>query len=118
MENDIKKFINLVMSEDFVKAKDTISDLLNQKLSGSLATKFDEYAPTMFEAAKPDFLDLDKDGDTQEPMKQAARQAEEGDAEDVDEDEKQSEEEEESETEDEDSEEDSEEDEEDEEEED
>jgi len=29
------------------------------------------------EAAKPDFLDLDKDGDTEEPMKQAAKQAKE-----------------------------------------
>lgn len=108
MENDIKKFINLVMTEDLVKAKETVNELLNNKLSVSLTTKFDEYAPTMFEAAKPDFLDLDKDGNTEEPMKQAAKQAE-GDDEDVDEDEEQSEKEEESETEDEDSEEDSEE---------
>ena len=27
------------------------------------------------EAAKPDYLDLDKDGDKEEPMKQAAKQA-------------------------------------------
>ena len=29
------------------------------------------------EAAKPDFLDLDKDGDTEEPMKKAAKEKEE-----------------------------------------
>ena len=29
------------------------------------------------EAAKPDFLDLDKDGDKKEPMKKAAEEAEE-----------------------------------------
>jgi hypothetical protein len=29
------------------------------------------------EAAKPDFLDLDKDGDKKEPMKKAAKEAEE-----------------------------------------
>ena len=62
MENNIKKFINFVVNEDLVKAKEIVNDLLNEKLSSSLASKFDECAPTMFEAAKPDFLDLDKDG--------------------------------------------------------
>ena len=37
------------------------------------------------EAAKPDFLDLDKDGDKKEPMKQAAKDAK-GDSKDDDED--------------------------------
>ncbi len=37
------------------------------------------------EAAKPDFLDLDKDGDKKEPMKQAAKDAK-GDSKDEDED--------------------------------
>lgn len=31
----------------------------------------------MAEEAKPDFLDLDKDGDKEEPMKKAAKEAEE-----------------------------------------
>ena len=38
------------------------------------------------EAAKPDFLDLDKDGDKEEPMKSAAEDAEEDEDEDVKED--------------------------------
>ena len=115
MENNIKNFINLVMNEELGKAQETIKTSLNDKLSEALSAKFEEFAPSIFEAmnAKPDFLDLDKDGDTKEPMKQAAAQAKEGD-EDVEEteDEEQSEEEEESDTEDEDAEEDEEEDEE------
>jgi hypothetical protein len=38
------------------------------------------------EAAKPDFLDLDKDGDTDEPMKQAAKDAKKHEPADVDKD--------------------------------
>ena len=37
------------------------------------------------EEAKPDFLDLDKDGDKEEPMKKAAEEAEDGDSEIVEE---------------------------------
>ena len=38
------------------------------------------------EAAKPDFLDLDKDGDTEEPMKQAAKDAKKHEPADIDKD--------------------------------
>jgi len=38
----------------------------------------EEYQRVLAEKkAKPDFLDLDKDGDTEEPMKKAAKEAEE-----------------------------------------
>jgi len=38
----------------------------------------EEYQRVLSEKeAKPDFLDLDKDGDTEEPMKKAAKEAEE-----------------------------------------
>lgn len=84
--NNIHSFINLVMNENLAQAKDTISNELNQKLASALEAKFEEFAPSIFEAAgaKPDFLDLDKDGNTSEPMKKAAKEAE-GDEEEDDE---------------------------------
>jgi hypothetical protein len=82
------------MNENLVQAQHLIKEKLNEALTNALNEKYEAFAPTIFEGAKPDFLDLDKDGDTEEPMKQAARQAE-GEDEDEAEDEKQSEEEEE-----------------------
>jgi hypothetical protein len=40
------------------------------------ADKRDDEEEDLEEAAKPDFLDLDKDGDKEEPMKKAAEEAE------------------------------------------
>ena len=40
-------------------------------------SKRDDEEEELEEAAKPDFLDLDKDGDKKEPMKKAAKEAEE-----------------------------------------
>ena len=94
MDNSLKTFINLVMNENLVQAQSLIKEKLNEALANALNEKYEAFAPTVFEAAKPDFLDLDKDGDTKESMKQAARQAE-GEDEDEAEDEEQSEEEEE-----------------------
>ena len=37
--------------------------------------RFSDYDPELEEAAKPDFLDLDKDGNKKEPMKKAAKDA-------------------------------------------
>jgi hypothetical protein len=74
--NNIHTFINQVVNENLAQAKETISNELNQKLASALEAKFEEFAPSIFEAAKPDFLDLDKDGDTSEPMKKAAKEAE------------------------------------------
>ena len=81
MENNIKNFINLVMNEELAKAQETAKTSLNNKLNEALGAKFEKFAPSIFEAmnAKPDFLDLDKDGDTKEPMKKAAKEAEQGD---------------------------------------
>jgi hypothetical protein len=85
--NELKSFINLVINENLSQAKDILANQLNEKLTDTLKSKFEVYAPSIFEAknAKPDFLDLDKDGNTSEPMKQAAAQAEEGDTEEDDE---------------------------------
>jgi hypothetical protein len=96
MNTDLKHFISLVMDENLSQAQNLIQEKLNEKLGTALNAKFEDFAPTIFEAtnAKPDFLDLDNDGDTKESMKQAARQAE-GEDEDEAEDEEQSEEEEE-----------------------
>ena len=96
MHNSLKTFINLVMNENLVQAQSLIKEKLNEALANALNEKYEAFAPTIFEdkGAKPDFLDLDNDGDTEEPMKQAARQAE-GEDEDEAEDEEQSEEEEE-----------------------
>ena len=48
--------------------------------------KIDERLKKKFpKKAKPDFLDLDKDGDKKEPMKKAAEEAEDGDSEIVEE---------------------------------
>jgi len=44
-----------------------------EKIAESLMERFMNFK----EAAKPDFLDLDKDGDTEEPMKKAAKDAKE-----------------------------------------
>jgi hypothetical protein len=96
MNTDLKHFISLVMDENLSQAQNLIQEKLNEKLGTALNAKFEEFAPAIFEAkdAKPDFLDLDNDGDTKESMKQAARQAE-GEDEDEAEDEEQPEEEEE-----------------------
>jgi hypothetical protein len=93
MNTDLKHFISLVMDENLSQAQNLIQEKLNEKLGTALNAKFEEFAPAIFEAkdAKPDFLDLDKDGDTKESMKQAARQAE-GEDEDEDEDEAEDEE--------------------------
>lgn len=51
----------------------SLNEWKNQELFGLLSNKF--IGRNLTETAKPDFLDLDKDGDKKEPMKQAAKQA-------------------------------------------
>jgi hypothetical protein len=114
MSNEkVNSFVKMVIEENLVDAQVTLKEYLNEKLTEILNEKFEEYAPTIFEekGAKPDFLDLDKDGNTEEPMRDAAADAE-GEDDDVETGEEQPEEEEEGGSEDEDSEEDGEEDEE------
>lgn len=59
----------------------TLNEWKNQELFGLLTKRFG----ILSEGAKPDFLDLDKDGDKKEPMKQAAKQAKEGESEEEEE---------------------------------
>ena len=59
----------------------TMNETIN-KLATSLMERFAKFS----EAAKPDFLDLDKDGDTDEPMKKAAKDAKKHEPAEVDKD--------------------------------
>jgi hypothetical protein len=54
-----------------VEEDSTLNEWKNQELFGLLTKRFG----ILSEGAKPDFLDLDKDGNKKEPMKQAAKQA-------------------------------------------
>ena len=47
---------------------------------GSTSKLFENYAEEIEEASKPDFLDLDKDGDKTEPMKDAAKEDKDDDS--------------------------------------
>ena len=66
-----------------VEEDTTLNEWKNQELFGLLTKRF----RILSEGAKPDFLDLDKDGDKKEPMKQAAKQAKEGESEEEEEEE-------------------------------
>jgi hypothetical protein len=50
-----------------------LNEWKNQELFGLLSNRF--IGRNLTETAKPDFLDLDKDGDKKEPMKKAAKEA-------------------------------------------
>lgn len=54
-------------------AEDKITE---QDLADSLRAQYEGFKQAYQEAAKPDFLDLDKDGDKKEPMKKAAKDKE------------------------------------------
>jgi hypothetical protein len=45
-------------------------------LANSLRTQYESFKTAYQEAAKPDFLDMDKDGDKKEPMKKAIKDKE------------------------------------------
>lgn len=62
-----------VVREQEDKSILTLSEWKNQELFGLLSNKF--FGRNLTETAKPDFLDLDKDGDKKESMKKAAKQA-------------------------------------------
>lgn len=62
---NLKSFINLVVSEDLAQAKTVISNELNQKLASALEAKFEEFAPSIFEALDPvgkEDEDINNDG--------------------------------------------------------
>ena len=46
------------------------------ELSNSLRTQYESFKKAYTEAAKPDYIDLDKDGNKTEPMKKAAKDKE------------------------------------------
>jgi hypothetical protein len=54
-------------------AEDKITE---EELANSLRTQYESFKTSYQEAAKPDFLDMDKDGDKQEPMKKAIKDKE------------------------------------------
>lgn len=93
-----RDILNTLVSENLVEAKKLINEALFARLGNSLEEKLVEYAPSVFNEAyqlkgknkketdkkgkvkkgsKPDFLDLDKDGNTEEPMKNAAKEVKE-----------------------------------------
>lgn len=73
MEKLTEAVINLI-NEDVVKGKKIIENELYVRLGKMLEEKLLDYAPGIFsEGSKPDFLDLDGDGNTKEPMKGAAK---------------------------------------------
>jgi len=53
-------------------------DNASDKTMSKIRNRYDKYDESMDEASKPDFLDIDKDGNTTEPMKSAARGMKEG----------------------------------------
>src|SRR6056300_890178 len=54
-------------------AEDRITE---EELANSLRTQYESFKTAYQEAAKPDFLDIDKDGDKKEPMKKAIKDKE------------------------------------------
>jgi len=54
-------------------AEDKITE---EELANSLRTQYESFKTAYQEAAKPDFLDMDKDGDKKEPMKKAIKDKE------------------------------------------
>ena len=53
--------------------EDTISE---EDVANSLRAQYEGFKAQYQEAAKPDFLDMDKDGDKKEPMKKAIKDKE------------------------------------------
>ena len=51
--------------------------ITEEELSNSLRTQYESFKKAYTEAAKPDYIDLDKDGNKTEPMKKAAKDKEE-----------------------------------------
>jgi hypothetical protein len=75
-----KDSVKKVSSEsiDPAEFKDKFSKMVEAKKEEAIDKKTKKTAKKMIEGSKPDFLDIDKDGDKKEPMKKAA--AEKGDS--------------------------------------
>lgn len=94
-----REIFKALIQEDIVSAKKLINESLFSKLGNALEEKLADYGPSLFNEAyklkgknnkveadkkgkskkgsKPDFLDLDKDGNKKEPMKKAAKEVKE-----------------------------------------
>ena len=79
------KIIKELLDENLIGAKKEIEDLLYSKLGDHLNEMYVELSPTLLgekkkhkkgKGAKPDFLDLDGDGDKEESMKKASKDKE------------------------------------------
>ena len=51
-------------------------EITEEELANSLRTQYESFKKAYQEAAKPDYIDLDKDGNKTEPMKKAAKDKE------------------------------------------
>ena len=84
LAEDFAKFLsgsNRIIKDTLVEAKEKIADMsdeekekLKKKISSAKEIKTKQEGQGLKDGSKPDFLDLDKDGNKTEPMKQAAKQ--------------------------------------------
>lgn len=104
--NKFNDLLPLILENKLTQAKDVLNERLYAKLGQRLEESLEEYAPTVFmtkeeleiyeekkknkeedsNEPKPDFLDLNNNGNTEESMKFAADEADDEDDEDVNED--------------------------------
>ena len=68
-----KTYPKVASGDNPMAAEDKITE---EGLANSLRTQYESFKTAYQEAAKPDFLDMDKDGDKKEPMKKAIKDKE------------------------------------------
>ena len=68
-----KTYPKVASGDNPMAAEDNITE---EELANSLRTQYESFKTAYQEAAKPDFLDMDKDGDKKEPMKKAIKDKE------------------------------------------
>jgi hypothetical protein len=68
-----KTHMRVSPADNPMAAEDKITE---EELANSLRTQYESFKTAYQEAAKPDFLDMDKDGDKKEPMKKAIKDKE------------------------------------------
>jgi len=68
-----KTYPKVANGDNPMAAEDKITE---EELANSLRTQYESFKTAYQEAAKPDFLDMDKDGDKKEPMKKAIKDKE------------------------------------------
>jgi hypothetical protein len=68
-----KTYPKVASGDNPMAAEDKITE---EELANSLRTQYESFKTAYQEAAKPDFLDMDKDGDKKEPMKKAIKDKE------------------------------------------